>query len=602
MEWNSNYYTRLILIIVLGYTAVYHGIPVASAESFIGNGGLLWNFTVSEQDELFINIEQTANYNFTISLEAATVDVYLDPFYNFDFTIEYGNAASAPFHIDASDSVALDDVPISNVIELLVDAPAIFLEIDYPISLPQDIDISWMIVHAGQSSTVINASNSQLATAYSPARKICQGQDGKLNTVWFENDVMNYAKSPNNGSDWQNITILGSGFPTFPTVQANGIVCGTQVFGFPPGPAMFAYRTQRAGPTNQFRNTCTFMHRSLDEGATWDQSIFLEVNCTDRAINASVTRPQCVYHNTGVSCAVGVAAKGRPNEIWMNDWATFGGSPGTETLVDDLTAASRVDMMTDGSNLYVYSYNTLSDDISVWGDPVGLSPGNNFTIHSGVALSNLGIQALVGWDSTIHMTFIDTTDLWYCNSTISNWNGTYSCQEIDSANSYHPGITYTHAKDIYILYATSNTPTNSLVVYANSSDAGGTWSIRQSQDPFNNGSHSSVRFGKGVDVVQDRIDFVFTRGAPPGLAAMYSNLTGRDPCAYYTGDYEINCNFCDFIPENATLDDGHNLTIYSQVGSESVDLGLEGVTIDNFGHASIRACKVSGAEALISDN
>jgi hypothetical protein len=99
-------------------------------------------------------------------------------------------------------------------------------------------------------------------------------------------------------------------------------------------------------------------------------------------------------------------------------------------------------------------------------------------------------------------------DLWFCNSTVNVWDSDWSCQEVDTDNSYRGIMEVSEeGNSIYLLYTNSTNMSSSYIFLANSSDSGKTWTKRTSIGPGGNLAKFNSIFP--ITNITDRLPFLY---------------------------------------------------------------------------------------------
>jgi len=164
--------------------------------------------------------------------------------------------------------------------------------------------------------------------------------------------------------------------------------------------------------------------------------------------------------------------------------------------------------------IYIVASGTEEDTVDIWSPCLnGWGDTNRVEIYDtgGSALTFPTIISENVYDE-LYVSFIEASDLQFCSS--SNQGNIWSCKELDPVSSDTPDIFITEDKTIGIVYNIGDND----VAYANSSDRGISWSIRDdfdTQEDYPSIAHSTYPID--VNKITNRLDIL-------SGDALYSNL------------------------------------------------------------------------------
>jgi len=138
--------------------------------------------------------------------------------------------------------------------------------------------------------------------------------------------------------------------------------------------------------------------------------------------------------------------------------------------------------------IYITCFGASGDDIDQWNSHRGWGGANRYSVYESFSASYPDMVITINNDCFV--TFIENSDLWFCNSTDDSACINYQCKELDSSTSQYPSIAANKDNNIIIGY--SSTTTNIGQPYiANSTDNSNGANFQVRTD-MGSGGHVSV--------------------------------------------------------------------------------------------------------------
>lgn len=372
------------------------------------------------------------------------------------------------------------------------------------VSSGENVTIKFLVTDDGQNVTsgvsIINASIGGIQTG------VCQGT---LNCSLYSNEEScNNCGQCNWGLISGNETLYSITIDDTPTA-VNSLYGTRAITSCPDEPKTTLYATWKSSGAD------LWFGRSADNGATWNTSELTATastytnivcdsngvltitavlggdvdffNSTNKGLNWNTTADRIndvtnMVHLSSVVCSkdnivhsvVSNTSIGIYSNSTMNNTDKI--ILATTSAADDWDAG---DITLDNDcNVYIVGSGTDLDDIEVWSSKDwSTSYVINETPGAFVITDIPSIHATN--DGRLYINGVWGLDSYFCNSTVDNWNVGWSCQKVDTANSYQGIMEVTEdGEGIYLLYANSTNASASYIMMTNSSDAGKTWSSR----------------------------------------------------------------------------------------------------------------------------
>lgn len=241
------------------------------------------------------------------------------------------------------------------------------------------------------------------------------------------------------------------------------------------------------------------------------------------------------------------------------------------------------------NNTYIVATDTTTDDLTILSD-IDVW-GTRTSVYSGSAIStNLydGVSLAISDSGKMGVALINNFDLIFCNSTVSNWNGTWTCGSIDASTSHSPNIGITEDDSVYIFYG-DGTTSDGVLYRANSTnwtifDARQTIqssalypSIAQSSYPLSNRINETLHYiyTDSSDVYYENISVPYqptpcTIIESPGTYTLQNNITNSPGTCFTIASDDV------ILDGNGFIIDGED-TGYGVYAN-----GRDNITIQNF--------------------
>jgi len=349
----------------------------------------------------------------------------------------------------------------------------------------------------GSGTEVKIGSGGTAARIESYNTKIVKDTQGKLHLLWADaaSDIQ-YANSTDNGTSWttKEIHTGASNFYNIMVNSTDGLwVIWTQtseedIYYTTSGDSGGTWTTAAIVPG--FDGNLT--HQFDDVSAIMDSNDNVHLCVITAEWDDGTSNDFLIYSNYTASTGVW------SEEIWVN-----------ENAADD---TDYCDIAVDSNGVaYIVGSGGDDDSVDIWISTEGWGDENRKEIHQSSSDTKPAIH--ITEDDQIYFTWEqDSSDLGFANSTPTNAKaGAFTTTTVDSSASNYPNIKVTEDGDIFIMYVDTTT-SNRDVLYANSTDDGVTWDIRNVlvDAAWTNVPYGSMRGSLiGSDIITDRIDFLY---------------------------------------------------------------------------------------------
>ncbi len=464
------------------------------------DASISWEFTITNQDEIDVQIIPTGDYNFTI-IPSLREGRNLDISYRWKLELNYTEEKSENRKVTVREDMR----------ESELDTP-------YSFNVPKGIRHFSMSI--GESSTIIDADGAADATAATGMDSMCRTSDGTLHITYERSGSdLGYANlSLTDGGVWNAFEILMG------TIQRAGIICNST------DDRLVYYNHPQGENDIQIRH-------SSDNYAT-GTSITDASGLGDIAINgfsAAVDGNDVVYF-----CLATLSG-----ELYVMNSTSYQTAHGSFVPTSDDVDVCDIEVDESGG-IFIIGSGTDADDFDIFGSP------DNYTRHeiragaAFIAMTGMGIAID---DPNIYTAAIENTDLFFCNGTTTNLDS-FNCGNIDETNAYlNADVAYsTDAGNLFII-TTFDTTADEIHIF-NSTDGGdtwidtGVWSDAGIASDFPGFMQSTFPAWNNIT---EMLNTYWTDVA--GTAVQYRNATvscsacvpAGDSCTYTSGDWVVSC-------------------------------------------------------------
>lgn len=418
--------------------------------------------------------------------------------------------------------------------------------IDYP------EDLTNFSLKIGWNSVIIDANADSSGLFIPPAENIVVCPSGTLWVISTDSgDDIHVYNSTNNGSTWNNIEVSEGSYSN-PTIvcDKNNVVS-------------IAYIQEDGSPNLYVRNSSdNFTTETEVESIAGGYYVDYFAMVVDDNSRISY----CIINSN--------------DELVYINSTSYGSTNGIE-LADASDDADMCDIQVNSSNnVYIVSCGSDQGDVDIYSEHEGFSRNSNAQSHYMSVSQSI---SLVVVDENIYVTNVDVSpDLWFCNSTQDNLGG-FSCKEIDSSDSHKPTIVATDNNHLHIFYHSATS--NSILMLANSTNNGSTWTTRQSLMTSVGGYHSvAYSTFPSSNNIKDLMHYVYYKNdlvyanmtvpyTNPNQDLVYPNFSSitenpSDPDNYdNTVTYEFNATIINVNNTAGISFDGTNYSINNATGN-----------------------------------
>lgn len=218
-------------------------------------------------------------------------------------------------------------------------------------------------------------------------------------------------------------------------------------------------------------------------------------------------------------------------------------------------------------NVYIVITDGAGGDVDIMSSKDGYTTRNSINDTLGTVVPTLGhgISIAIQENGSIHTVSMNAIDLNYCIGDIATWNGgenSYSCEKVDTTDSYNPDISVNDRGDIFILYG--STVTQSGNIFLANKTVGNPWiAARTNVVPDASSGLPSIAdslFPISNRLPRGKLNFVYVYNAD----LWYMNLTTTQNAYLGFGSYNKTyySERIDGVKANLTLGNG---TFYSEI-------------------------------------
>jgi hypothetical protein len=386
-------------------------------------------------------------------------------------------------------------------------------------------------IRIGWGSVVAESSASSLATEPPMNDKFCIDVNGNYHIAYINsNSTTAYGNSTDKGLTWTNTELPNfmMGSHTEASLNCNGTTVYIQ------------YKTDFTSFPEAYQVVNT------DNFGT-------EVPITDFGSTTfgSAGRYSCALDGLGATHCCAIDDTNADVMHYINKTAGAGSftDQGSITTGSDDTDQCDIEVTTD-NEVFIVGSGTDQDDVDIFSSRDGFT---RHEVYAGVIMPNPGREPNIAItpENEIWIAFMDANDLIACNGTNASLTS-WSCKEIDTANSLYPDIAINDRNDIVIAYQTQVSDCAGDLVYAFSSD-GINWKNRTTFADQNNSCYVGLPYSQypTSNRVTNNLPYIYTSNASTVFKVYYDNLTIVDaPSIYFTDPTPANAT----ITSNRTLD------------------------------------------------